>query len=142
MFKSKNLKKIIISKSKKCSKHSFKKVKCDIKHQIKPSHKTYLWDVSLETVDFACSVVLLEEFDDLLHVALQIICEGFLVGESGFDESVVKDNVDARFCPLIGSFVKLLGRGVGAFENNLPLLAGLVLEEETKLSNVSLTISG
>ena len=71
--------------------------------------------------------MLLKILYNLLHVALQVICEGLLVLESSFNETVVKHDVNARLCSLLGTFVSLFSRSVGSGKNDLALSTGLVL---------------
>ena len=89
---------------------------------------TCLLDVCFEAIDLASLVVLFQVLNDLLHVALQVIGEGLLVGEAGLDKSMVEDDVDAGLGGLIGALVSLFSGGVGAIEDDLALLSGLVLK--------------
>ena len=72
--------------------------------------------------------ILLEVFDHLLHVVLEVDGEVLLGSESGLDQAVVQDHVDAGDGGLVRSLVGFLGRGVGTLQDDLTLLAGFVLE--------------
>ena len=87
--------------------------------------------------------MLLKILDNLLHVALQVICEGLLVLESSFTETVVKHDINAGLCSLLGTFVSLFGRSVGSGKNDLALSTGLVLRSrKIKLKVQVLLYSG
>ena len=94
----------------------------------KPLHDN--GDVLLEGVDLVSFAVLLQVFDDAFHVVLQVDGEVLLGAESGLGESVVQGDVDARDAALIGTLVGLFGAGVGAREDHLAFLAGLVLAND------------
>ena len=103
----------------------------------------YLLDIGLESVNFARLVVFFEVLDHLFHVALQVIGERLLVRESGLNEPVIEDDVDAGLCSIFGSFVGFLGRSVGSGKNDLAVLAGLVLRNNNRKSSIreALTIT-
>ena len=85
-------------------------------------------DVGLELVHLRGPVVVLQVLDHLLHVVLEIDGEVLLGAEPGLDQPVVEDYVDAGDGLLGGALVGLFGGGVGASQNNLVSLAGLVLQ--------------
>merc|ERR1712203_445128 len=72
------------------------------------------------------------KFENFLHVGLQVCGEAFLVAETGFNQLVVKDNINTGNGRFISTIILTLGifRGVGSSKNNLSFLASFVLADD------------